>query len=327
MPEKLYNRSLQILTDTDMHLCILVIFYVLLINSMFSYDFLLRTMMLMVSIAIYLSYIFFVNDYYDMPYDIGAGKKRLVQDIPKSYSLWIMIGMMSTSLLCLFAIADQLYAALYLITCVVGTFYSAPPVRFKGRKILGIVADVLIERTLPLLLIFLFFRYLEWDAILFLLAFSVLQFEMIVHHQIEDHDADLKTGINTFVVMIGHYKALHLLKRFIQPLTGVMLFLIYIVIAYKMKYMGIPILLMFFGYFPLSFIFSKGILKQEETVIPSYLKYLFLLSVSVIPLYLGMLLIYQFYLYIVLFLVFAVSIYPDLSQWKRRIVNAFSSDC
>jgi len=317
----LYNRSLQILTDADMHISILTIFYILLINSRFSYEVLLKTLVLIVTIAMYLSYVFFINDYCDMPYDIKAGKRRLVQDIPLVYSRGIILGMITISFfIAIFIMRDTLYTLLYAITYFIGTFYSAPPFRFKDRKTLGIFADVLTERTLPLILIITFFRYFEWDALLLLIAFSFFQLELIVHHQIEDYDADLTTGINTFVVEIGREKALYLLNKFIQPLTGLLISSSFIVIAYKMGGMGILALLLLLGYLPTWFVF--GLLKEEEKVIPLYLKYLFVLSVNVLPFYVGLVLMYRFHPYIILFLIFCCSIYPDLSRWKDKVLKA-----
>lgn len=318
----LYNRSLQILTDADMHICMLTIFYILLMNSAFSYEVLFETLVLIVTIAIYLSYSFFINDYYDMPYDIRAGKRRLVQDIPRAYSRAIIIGMLTISfVIAIFIIKDTLYMLLYAITYFAGTFYSAPPFRFKDRRVLGIFVDVLIERTLLLILIFTFFRYFEWDALLLLIAFSFFQLELIVHHQIEDYDADLTTGINTFVVDIGCGKALYLLKKFIQPLTGLLLLSSFILIAYKMGCAGIPILVLLLGYIPTWFVFSKGLLIEEEKVIPLYLKYLFALSVSMLPFYVGLVLICRFHPYAALFLIFCCSICPDLYRWKNKILK------
>jgi len=318
----LYNRSLQILTDADTHICILTTFYILLVDSMFSYEVLFETLVLLVTIAIYLSYIFFINDYCDMPYDIRAGKRRWVQDIPLAYSRGIIIGMIAISFfIVIFIINYTIYTLLYAMTYFTGTFYSAPPFRFKDRRMFGIFADVLIERTLPLMLIFLFFQYFEWDALLLLIAFSFFQLELIVHHQIEDYDADLATGIDTFVVDAGREKALYLLKKFIQPLTGLLILSSFVIIAYRMGGMGIPILLLLSGYLPTWFAFRKGVLKEEEKVIPPYLKYLFVLSVNVLPFYLGIVLLYRFHPYIILFLIFCCSVYPDLSRWKDRVLK------
>jgi len=319
--DRLYNRSLQILTDADAHVTILAASYILLINKTFDYDILLKTLILLASIAIFLSYIFFINDYFDMPYDVKAGKKRLVQDIPKAYSIGIIIGMIVASILLLWIISDLIYAALYFLTYVIGTFYSAPPVRFKTRHVLGIGADILIEKTLPILLIFTFFRYFEPDAILFLFAFSFLQLDIIIHHQIEDYNGDMKAGIKTFVTMVGYYRALYLLQRFVQPLTGITLLLLCIIISININYTFIPGIAMLFIIIYIYSMFSKNKLTRENKIQPVYISGLISYTINVLPLYFALLLSMHYIPFIVLLLITLVSQYYIIHYYFKSFKN------
>lgn len=319
-----YNRSLQILTDTDTHICFLTIFYILLINDMFSYDILLGTLALLITVGVYFSNCFFINDYFDMPYDIAAGKKRLVQNLTKAYSVGIIILMFVIGFgVTMFIIDNTYYQLLYAVSYFFGIFYSAPPLRLKDKWIFGIITDMFIERTFPMLLILVFYNYLEWDALLILLALSILQIGLILLHQIKDYDADMKTGIKTFVIAIGLDKTSRILNRFVQPLTTILMFLACVAIAYKIGDFGIPIYLMFLGYIPIVFAFNKKIIEHQEEDLTLPIKYLFVMLTIMLPLYFGMLLFIQFNLYIVILMLFLGSIYPYASAWKGRLFSYF----
>ena len=319
-----YNRSLQILTDTDTHISLLAVFYILLVGNVLDYETLIKTLILLSTIAIYLSYTFFINDFFDMSYDMAAGKKRLVHDLPRTYSIGIMFLMFIISFsIVIFIINDLLYGVLYFVTYFMGTFYSAPPLRFKDKGVLGILADILIERTLPMLLVLTFFRHFELDTILLLFAFSILQLDLILEHQVLDCSADLKTGINTFVTTLGYTKALNLLNNYMRPLAALAIFSACIGFVYMLEYRGIPVFLMLLGYIPAMYLFKWGILKQSDTDMPFYLKYIFEISTILVPLYMATLLFIQSRLFIVLLFLFIISISPHMNKLRGNLFCKF----
>ena len=199
-----YNRSLTTITEADVHICILLIFYILIVGNLMDYNSLRLSAYSLLTLIIFFSYGFYINDYFDMPYDISAGKKRFVHSIPKIHSIAIMAVMTLVAfIIVIFFINDTNYFILYAVAYLLATFYSAPPLRFKEKVFSGPVVDMLIEKTVPMALIVVLFHYFKLDGLLLIFIFSFFQLYIILLHQLVDFEADSSSGVSTFVTKIG----------------------------------------------------------------------------------------------------------------------------
>ena len=220
------------LFTVNIHVCYLAIFYLLLITNFSSniWDVLL----LLIAVSLYQSYGSLINDYFDMPYDKLAGKKKPIYRLREwqIIGLLVVITFINFSLV-LFVIHDIVFTFIFLIAYFLATFYSAPPLRFKDRALIGFICDSIIEKPLPVLLIFCFFSHFEIDTLLFVLLAGTVQLYTVIKQQIDDYENDILTKTNTFVVSIGKDNAEKILNTYFYPINAVSIILFYMIVLIR----------------------------------------------------------------------------------------------
>jgi len=214
----------------NVHIYFLAIFYLLLITDFARSS--LDTVALTFIVLIYLSYGFLVNDYFDLPYDIMAGKDHGLGKIPRSQ----IVALLALLLLLAFVLAvltthDWIFTAVLALSFLLSTLYSAPPFRLKGRGMLGFICDSTIEKPLPVLIAFAFFQHYGIDTISFVVLADTIQFHSVLNQQIDDFDADVRTGVRTFVTRIGELRSRKILRYAFYPLNVVTIILFILTIA------------------------------------------------------------------------------------------------
>ena len=225
-------------------------------------------LILIVLLSLYLFWGVLFNDYCDMPFDIRAGKKRAIHEIPKSVTLGILATFVLFSFVLIvllllrgleYAVFIPVYAAAWLLSIC----YSAFPMRLKERGVWGIIDDVLIEKTFPVFLIFSFFNCYSLETLIIVLFFSFLQLKIILDHQCWDYDSDVKSGIETFAVKMGIGKVTPILNITRKLFLAFFLLSIAIVII-RCAYSLIVIIPLFFGYFIMQRLVSQGKLERKN---------------------------------------------------------------
>jgi len=252
---------------SDMHACFLAIFYLLLVDETkaLSYDFILKILALVTSLGLYIVYMFLVNDYFDMPTDKIAGKIRQIHYMPRVQVIGLiilifMLGQIVTILL----IGQTLYTLIYLISYFLATLYSAPPLRFKTRGILGTFWDALIEKSIPALLIFSFFQRFSLDTLFLLVLFFVWEVELITLHQYLDYEGDLKAQIKTYVVEIGLKKTLRILN-YLQLLVALLILVFFGIFLVQVPYSIIFFISVGVGYLYVHKVKRSNLVTQRST--------------------------------------------------------------
>lgn len=261
-------RGWKVWMSSDMHISLLALFYILIVDNLFRP---LESLVLISSIGFYFMYGFLINDFFDAPYDIAVGKKKVVQEIPKIAFGGIILGVVFISVLHLLYLKKPLYSTIYVISYVLATLYSAPPIRFKNRGFSGIIVNGLMEKMLPVLAIFAFFNHFGIDTLIFLTTSFSNQISEIITHQIYDYESDLRTGIHTAVVRMGVDKALKIFKKFIAPFSLTLMILLISLIFIKVPYASLIGVVIFIAYMIEFALISKGKLIREEKVFPLYL--------------------------------------------------------
>lgn len=252
------------LVDTNMQVYLIVILYVLLAESQLLHIIPFeRTLIIITSLALYVTYTFLWNDYCDMPFDIKAGKKRIIHTMNKSLIIALILFLFISNVLVISLFANNSFFVLvYASAYFFATFYSAFPLRFKDRGIWGVLVDVLCEKSLPIVLVFLFFDYLTIDALFCLCLFSVFQLKIIFDHQLADYNNDLVSEVNTYAVRVGAEKVRSLLNLFIRPLVTVLFIIFYVILNFKVQYSIMFAGLLLAAYLMLKILISKTSLTE-----------------------------------------------------------------
>lgn len=300
----------------DMHICLFVIFYILIVDNLLAP---LNSLVLISSLGFYFMYGFLINDFFDKSYDIKAGKKRAVQEISQIAFVGIILSVIFISALHLLYLNKFSYSIIYIFSYILATLYSAPIIRFKEKGFIGIIINASIEKTLPVLAIFAFFNHFGIDMVVILIMSFFLQIAEITSHQIDDYENDKKTGIRTFAVDIGIDKALKIFKYFIIPSTIFFMILIISVISMEIPYVFsiIPVILII--YLLIYRLVKKGKLKSEENIFPFYIFPLYTLINYAFPLFFAFSLSLISTLNIILLMITFGSQYDLLKRFFRLI--------
>ena len=227
-------------------------------------------LILIVLLSLYLFWGILFNDYCDRPFDIRAGKKRAIHEIPKSVTLgilatFILVSFFLIVLLLLRGSEYEVFIPAYAAAWLLSICYSAFPMRLKERGVWGIIDDVLIEKTLPVFLIFAFFNCYSLETLIIVLLFSFLQLEIILDHQCWDYDSDIKSGITTFAVKMGIEKVTAILDV-ARKLFLALFFIFAILLAMRFPYSLIVLIPLLFGYFIVRKLVSEEKLERKNII-------------------------------------------------------------
>ena len=213
------------LFTANIHVCFFTLFYLLLVTDFQRSS--VEAALLLLSLVLYQSYGFLVNDYFDMPYDKLVGKEHGLAKLEKWQVVSLLVTLAGSSNVLLFSVQhDWVSEALFAMAYLLATLYSAPPVRLKGRGILSFICDILIEKTLPVFIIFSFFQHYGLDTILILLLITTLQFNTVLEQQVDDCDSDARVGTRTLAVRMGEYSARKILRGIFYPLNMISIVLL-----------------------------------------------------------------------------------------------------
>lgn len=308
--------------DSDTHITLLTVFYVLLRQAPERYS-VYDVFTLMASLELAFAYGSLLSDYHDMPYDRLAGKVRAIYALPRSLVLALIIALLALGYgVTIIAIGGGLYLFVYTAWIVVGSFYSAPPFRFKHRAVSGILCDALMEKTLPVSLVFVYFRYFNYDTVVVILLSFLIQVETIVRHQLKDYEGDLKTKIKTLVVKLGPDRAKVILSSYARPLSTIFILTFGVLASVEIATFALILVAMLLGYFFIDLMTKKGRFQQKEgEFLPLHYGYLYFCLQSPFLLFLGFLLTLRFSAYVSLFLIALVSQY----SLAKAYIKVFSA--
>jgi 4-hydroxybenzoate polyprenyltransferase len=222
------------------------------------------------------------------------------------------------------AIGKVLYLLVYTAWFVMGSFYSAPPIKFKHRAVSGIICDTFMEKTIPVSLVFIYFKYFNYDTLIVIVLSFLIQFETIIHHQMEDYEGDLRTKIKTFVVKVGPERALAILNSYIRPLSIILILAFGFICSMKIPIFGPFFFATLAGYFFMNQLRKKGRLPPGKFVKFLHFgpySYLYFCLQGPFLLFLGFLSTLRFPPYVSLFLMALASEYPLLKSYIK-VFNA-----
>jgi len=179
----------------------------------------LSALALVVSLMLYEAWGVLVNDIYDREVDLAAGKSGVRRGHTLDPTLMWALVLAAASASWALVLATHptpVLVATWLVAYSLGILYSVPPFRFKNRGLLSLVCNSVLERPLPVLIIFLFFRYYGLETILFPILSELVW--SVFKHQVHDYDEDLKANVRTYAVQIGKSLSYRVVRFVINPL-------------------------------------------------------------------------------------------------------------
>lgn len=243
-------------------------------------------LLLLPPLFLYGAFSVLVNDYFDLPLDLLAGKDV----VPLSPAEALILSLLTFSACVGFSfwLARGL-SLLLLLGLILAFLYSVKGIRLKERGWVGVGTDVGIE-FLPLLFSTLLLRLPRWnlDVFLFLLLYFFVQLASQVEHQLKDLERDRKVGLKTLATEKGEEFGGRLL-RFFSSLPFLLL------LPLLFRFSSLPWFSpLFLSFLLFSLFHSKWNPEFPQTyrVPPLFADVFYLFLFQIFPLYLSFLLVW-----------------------------------
>jgi len=266
-----------------------------------------------------------LNDLFDREADRIAGKSGRTRghslSAPFMVILILLTGAASWALI-LYSGGTPLFYFVWVIAYVLGTIYSAPPIRLKNRGVPSLVCNSILERPLPVLLVFLFFRYYGPELIAFPLLSELVW--SVFKHQVHDIDKDSKANIRTFAVSLGKELSYKLVKFVINPLS-VAAVLAFTIIAgvvlqeFRPIFAG-SVVVILAGLAAMTYLEHRSVVYTDP-IDPPYILFLNLAFLLALVLVMGIIVLAESPTYFPLVALFLVSLTPYLRAYGPMVAG------
>ena len=214
------------------HFCYFAIVYLLLRGA--PSPGIINLFLLVIAFELYFAYGVLVNDYFDRQVDIDAGKsspKRGHMLTEREVASVLALQLVASVIVIALVGGGVVFDLLWVVAFGLATMYSAPPARLRAKGVWGLLSDSVIEKPIPVLIVFALFRYYGIETLLFPVCGELL--DSIFKHQVEDFDSDSKLGVKTFAVEIGKERSTRAQRAIIDPANAVAVLTLFL-LAYAM---------------------------------------------------------------------------------------------
>ena len=299
------------------------LFYVLAITGFGSR--VLQILLVFLALILSAAWGFLLNDLFDRYADSIAGRTPEERGHTLSMKTLGGVVVMTAGLSwgLIFAAGGNLTYKLVLAAAYILSFlYSVPPIKLKSRAFLGFLADSLMERPLPILVIFASVGYYGIETILFPILTELIR--SVFKHQADDYEKDALANVRTFAVSLGRDLTHKIVFNVLNPLS-VLATLAFGVVAWinlpSLRWIVFPIILVMAVGVLLSLLLQRqGLLRSYTTLTdPPYIMFLSMAyKVLLLPaLAFGILILKQeFY---PLMILLAISLAPHLKYYGGLI--------
>lgn len=172
--------------------------------------------MFFLNMFLYLCFAYAVNDWADREADLAAGKHRTFASLPEGIVRAIVIALFLAALAVGYRLGRSgLYMSVLSAGLLLGVAYSAPPLRFKGRGIWGVITAPVLGKVIPMCLACIHYRRFAWYLLAVVLSDGLKNSIDILFHQVVDFENDRRSGIRTYPVARGMEPARQLLRRLV----------------------------------------------------------------------------------------------------------------
>jgi 4-hydroxybenzoate polyprenyltransferase len=179
---------------------------------------------LMMALVLSASWGFLINDLADRESDAKSGRQDDIHGhgIGRGRMYAMILATAGGSWAIVFAIGGGVpFKVVLAINYLIAFLYSCPPARLKVRGFWGFLANSLIERPLPVLVILTYMRY--YTAATVLLPVLVELTWSVFKHQAADIKGDSEAKVRTFAVSLGEAASTRIVESFLNPLSVVAL--------------------------------------------------------------------------------------------------------
>jgi 4-hydroxybenzoate polyprenyltransferase len=187
-------------------------------------------------VLLLLAFGFSVNDVFDTKedqYHLEKENPLVSKEIsfPKGLTFSIFLGIFGLALSTFFGLKIFLFC---LIAFLLGFFYSAPPIRFKGRPFLDLISHGLFGGFLIFFFpVLIFTQKLEFFHYLLGFSFFYLSVMAELRNHLEDYETDKKGGLKT-VVSVLKFEISKGLLDFLAIFSPLILFSVFL--SFPLKY-------------------------------------------------------------------------------------------
>jgi 4-hydroxybenzoate polyprenyltransferase len=157
-----------------------------------------------------------INDIADRDIDRKSAKVRLIASLPVGQTFVLIGSSVAGGLLACLPLgtgAALLLSAGYAVAAI----YSLPPIRLKERRLAGVFAGAIAQRSIPAALLLLLFDPGRFFGSILLLWSTLVGMRWLLVHQILDERSDRVAGVTTFVTAEGAGRSRKLLDRVVFP--------------------------------------------------------------------------------------------------------------
>lgn len=185
------------------------LFYIAQDERLFTLTFIGQVGLFLLFSTLMTGYGYLINDLADVGLDRSHGKPnffhRWDRNTPQKRLLWIPISVLVGGVLfALPFLGRAWFVVLWLAWILLTTSYSLPPLRLKERGLVGLLATIAAQQTLPTMLVFAAFgELLSWGALVFGVFATARGISSDLGHQMRDWSHDVDTGTTTFAVRAG----------------------------------------------------------------------------------------------------------------------------
>jgi hypothetical protein len=116
---------------------------------------------------------------------------------------------------------------------LVAILYSVPPAKLKVKKFWGFLANSLIERPLPILVLLSYMGY--YTVLTIVLPVLAELTWSVFKHQVADMREDADAKVTTFAVYLGEELSTRIVRTFLNPLSAASL-----LVLVSIGWLGIP---------------------------------------------------------------------------------------
>jgi 4-hydroxybenzoate polyprenyltransferase len=182
------------------------LFYVGLARQWFDLAYLRDVAVFLIFSLIGTAYGYLVNDWADVELDRRAGKANVFHGMSRTRAALAVAACFGAMIPIGLLFARQPgFVPLWIAWALAATFYSLPPVRFKERGGIGLVATIVAQQPIPAAMAFAALGYLRtWGALAFIAYITLRGICSDVGHQMRDRERDAAAGAATFAVRHGH---------------------------------------------------------------------------------------------------------------------------
>ena len=212
------------------------------INETFDYFFYFTFLISSFFLA-FLGYL--TNDFFDKKQDLEVKKKNFFENYDKPTSILILLATLIFTLSIWFIVPINNNGKYFILLIEIFLFvlYSAPHIRLKEKKWLGLITDSLYSHVLPWAMVLLIYN----DTAYFTLYISLIIWQLIIGvrniltHQLDDYNYDIK-NTKTYVTESG----LTFSKKQLKKTISIESFILILIIILGSIYLSINILYVFF---------------------------------------------------------------------------------